>query len=37
MHSHLIRAIDGRCKMYTLPCVHCFELPSLTRPGLFGD
>jgi len=37
MHPFLIRAIYSTCKMYALPCAQCFELPSLTRPGLFGD
>ena len=37
MHSHFIRAIYSRCKPYAPPCAHVGELPSLTRPGLFGD
>lgn len=37
MHSQFIRAIDSHCKVYAPPCAHTGELPSLSRPGLFGD
>jgi hypothetical protein len=41
MLSHGIRAtlamIDSSSRAYAPPCAHVGELPSLTRPGLFGD
>jgi hypothetical protein len=29
--------IDSSSQAYAPPCAHVGELPSLTRPGLFGD